>query len=143
MLVSQVLKAKGDLVFTAAATDSVEAVAAMLDARRVGAIVVVEGDRHVAGLVSERDIVGVVAKQSAAGLRLPVADCMTREVVFADPEETVDALMGRMTDRRVRHLPVCAGDRLVGIVSIGDLVKAKIAETEAEAEGLRAYISAS
>ncbi len=67
---------------------------------------------------------------------------MTRDVVFADPSETVDRLLERMTDRRIRHLPVCQEGRLVGIVSIGDLVKSKIAETVAEAENLKAYISA-
>jgi len=141
MLVSHILKDKGDLVFTASPTDTVSAVAALLHARRVGAMVVVEGDRNVAGIVSERDIVRVVAEQDAKGLTGPVSACMTREVIFAHPSETVDSLLARMTDRRVRHLPVCVDGRLVGIVSIGDLVKAKIAETQAEAEGLRAYIT--
>jgi CBS domain-containing protein len=67
---------------------------------------------------------------------------MTREVIFAEPQETVDSLLTRMTDRRIRHLPVCRDGRLIGIVSIGDLVKSKIAETVAEAETLKAYISA-
>ena len=142
MLVSQVLRAKGDLVFTASPRDSVDAVAAMLNTRRVGAIVVVDGDRDVVGIVSERDIVRIIAEQGAASLSRPVADCMTHEVVFARPSEAVDAILGRMTDRRIRHLPVCSDNRLIGIVSIGDLVKAKIAETEAEAESLRAYIAA-
>jgi CBS domain-containing protein len=142
MLVSQVLKAKGDLVFTASPRDSVDAVAAMLNTRRVGAIVLVDGDHDVVGIVSERDIVRIIAEQGAAGLARPVADCMTREVVFAKPSETIDTILARMTDRRIRHLPVCVDDRLMGIVSIGDLVKAKIAEAEAEAESLRAYIAA-
>ena len=68
---------------------------------------------------------------------------MTADVLFADPGETVDSLLGRMTDRRIRHLPVCKDKRLVGIVSIGDLVKWKISEVEAEADGLKAYIAAS
>lgn len=142
MLISEVLKIKGDLVFTATPTETVGAVAAMLFARRVGAMVVVEGDREVIGLVAERDIVRVVAEQGGAGLARPVSECMTREVIYAHPSETVDALLERMTDRRFRHLPVCDDGRLLGIVSIGDLVKSKIAETEAEAEGLRAYIHA-
>jgi CBS domain-containing protein len=142
MLISEVLKSKGDLVFTASPTETVGAVAAMLFARRVGAMVVVEGDRDVVGIVAERDIVRVVAEEGGAGLSRPVAGCMSREVAFADPTETVDSLLERMTDRRVRHLPVCLDGRLVGIVSIGDLVKSKIAETMAEAEGLRAYIHA-
>lgn len=143
MLVSGILKGKGDMVFTASPTDTVAQVAIMLHQRRVGAmVVVVEGDHGVAGIVSERDIVRVVAEHGADGLTRPVSACMTRDVIFAQPNETVDSLMERMTDRRIRHLPVCMEDRLVGIVSIGDLVKHKIAETVAEAEGLRAYITA-
>jgi CBS domain-containing protein len=105
-------------------------------------MVVVEGERQVVGIVAERDIVRVVAEQGGAGLSKTVADCMTRDVVFAEPGETVDALLERMTDRRIRHLPICEAGRLIGIISIGDLVKSKIAETVAEAEGLRAYIHA-
>jgi predicted transcriptional regulator len=102
LLVSQILKDKGDLVFTA----------------------------------SPHETVG------AAALSKPISTCMTRDVVFAQPEETVDALLARMTDRRIRHLPVCKGKRLAGIISIGDLVKYKISEAQAEAEGLKAYIAA-
>ena len=142
MLVSQILRDKGDMVFTASPTDSVAGVAALLHARRVGAMVVLDSDQQVAGIVSERDIVRIVAERGADGLGQPVAACMTRDVVFAEPHETVDVLLERMTDRRIRHLPVCRGGRLVGIISIGDLVKSKIAETVAEAETLRAYISA-
>jgi CBS domain-containing protein len=142
MLVSQILKNKGDAVFTAAPSETVAAAAALLHARRVGAMVVLGADQQVAGIVSERDIVRVVAEQGAEGLKLTIADCMTHDVVFAEPQETVDDLLGRMTDRRIRHLPVCKDGRLVGIVSIGDLVKSKIAETVAEAEDLKAYISA-
>jgi len=141
MLVSQILGNKGDLVFTAAPADTISSVAALLHARRVGAMVVVEGDRDVVGIVSERDVVRVVAEQGRAGLGRPVSTCMTREVIFARPDESVDSLLARMTDRRIRHLPVCVDHRLVGIISIGDLVKAKIAETQAEAEDLRAYIA--
>jgi CBS domain-containing protein len=103
---------------------------------------VLDQDRDVAGIVSERDIVRIVAELGAEGLPRPIAECMTHDVVFADPSETVDQLLERMTDRRIRHLPVCQDGRLIGIVSIGDLVKSKIAETVAEAENLKAYISA-
>ena len=142
MLVSQILKEKGDLVFTDSPAETVAAAAALLHTRRVGARVVIEGDDVVVGILSERDIVRVVAEQGAAGLSQPISACMTREVLFAKPTETVESLMARMTDRRVRHLPVVRDGRLVGIVSIGDLVKNKIAETEAEAEHLKAYIAA-
>lgn len=141
MLVSQILKDKGDLVFTAGPGETVGAVAALLYTRRVGAMVVVDGDR-VVGIVSERDIVRMVAEEGAGALHRPIEVCMTRDVVFATPAETVDSLLGRMTDRRIRHLPVMREGRLAGIISIGDLVKHKISEIEAEADGLKAYIAA-
>ena len=142
MLVSQILKDKGDLVFTASPNETVGAASALLHTRRVGAMVVLEEDETIAGILSERDIVRVIAKEGASALTKPISACMTRDVVFAQPEETVDALLARMTDRRIRHLPVCKNKRLVGIISIGDLVKYKISEAQAEAEGLKAYIAA-
>lgn len=142
MFVSQILKAKGDLVFTAAPTETVSAVAALLQARRVGALVVLETDQ-VVGIVSERDITRAIAEDGASALAMPVSRYMTRDVHFAEPGDTVHDLMSQMTDRRIRHLPVVRNERLVGLVSIGDLVKAKISEVEAEADGLKAYIAAS
>jgi CBS domain-containing protein len=141
MLVSQVLAAKGDKVFTAAPSEAMESVAARLWARRVGSLVVVDEHGDVVGLVSERDVVRVVAEAGGDDLNRPVGDFMNRDVLVATPSDTVEAILERMTDRRIRHLPVCHERRLVGIVSIGDLVKSKIAETEAEAEHLRAYIA--
>ncbi|UTP41015.1 CBS domain-containing protein [Phenylobacterium sp. LH3H17] len=141
MLVSQILKTKGDLVFTATPGETVGAICALLHSRKVGAMVVMDSDR-VVGIVSERDLVRALAEEGAGALTKPVSSCMTRDVHFAEPSETVNALLGRMTDRRIRHLPVCEGERLVGIVSIGDLVKWKITEVEAEADGLKAYIAA-
>ncbi len=142
MLVSQILKDKGDLVFTASPHETVAGAAAMLHSRRVGAMVIVDGGGAIVGILSERDIVRVVAEKGAVALSEPISGCMTKDVVFAAPNEPVQSLLGRMTDRRVRHLPVIKDGRLVGIVSIGDLVKCKIAEAEAEAETLKAYISA-
>jgi CBS domain-containing protein len=141
MLVSQILKTKGDTVFTAAPKDTIAEVAGLLDTRGVGALVVLDAGQ-VAGIVSERDVVRAIAERGAAALQAPVSSCMTKDVLFADPGETVDSLLSRMTDRRIRHLPVCRRDRLVGLVSIGDLVKSKISEVEAEAEGLKSYIAA-
>jgi CBS domain-containing protein len=142
MLISQILKAKGDTVFTVLPDDTVAHAAALLDSRRVGALVVSEDKGGVAGIISERDIVRVLARGGAQALSSPVSACMSVDVIFAEPTESVDALLGRMTDRRVRHLPVCAKGKLLGIVSIGDLVKTKIAETEAEARSLKEYITA-
>jgi len=142
MLVSQILKTKGDTVFTVGPTETIAAVTALLHSRRVGALVVLDAER-VVGIVSERDVVRAMAEVGAAALGQAVSGVMTRDVQFAQPGETVDSLLTRMTDRRIRHLPVCQKERLVGIVSIGDLVKSKISEVEAEADGLKAYIAAS
>ena len=140
MLVSQILRAKGDAVFTVAPTDTVGQVAERLHSKRIGALVVTEGDR-VVGIVSERDI--VLAGGDVKVTSRPVSAYMTVNVVFAEPGETLDSLLSRMTDRRIRHLPVVQAGRLVGLVSIGDLVKWKISEVEAEADGLKAYIAGS
>ena len=142
MLVSQILRNKGDTVFTVGPNETISAVAALLHSRRVGALVVLDAEQ-VVGIVSERDVVRALAEGGAVALGQSVSGVMTRDVQFAQPGETVDSLLSRMTDRRIRHLPVCQKERLVGIVSIGDLVKSKISEVEAEADGLKAYIAAS
>lgn len=142
MLVSQILRTKGDTVFTTQPAELLSAVAELLHSRNVGALVVMDAER-VVGIVSERDVVRAVAEDGPDALTRPVSEYMTANVHFAEPGETVDGLLGRMTDRRIRHLPVCKSERLVGIVSIGDLVKCKISEVEAEADGLKAYIAAS
>ncbi len=141
MLVSQILKDKGDRVLTAAAEESMSDAARRLEAERVGALLVMDGDR-VAGIISERDIVREVALAGRDALERRVHECMTTDVIVAAPTETVDALLGRMTNRRVRHLPVIQGGRVCGMVSIGDLVKFKISEVEHEAQELKAYIAA-
>lgn len=142
MLISQILRTKGEIVFTISPDISTADAAGLLHQRRVGALIVVDTEQHVVGIVSERDVVRELAVNGADALSKPVSSCMTRDVVVADPGETVDVLLSRMTDRRIRHLPVCRHKELVGIVSIGDLVKSKIAEVEAEADGLKSYIAA-
>ena len=142
MHVSQILREKGNTVFTTTPDETVSRAAVLLHDNNVGALVVVDRKGAVVGIFSERDVIRSIALHGPMGLTGPVADCMTRDVIFAEPQETVNTLMGRMTDRRVRHLPVLTDGKLSGLVSIGDLVKHKIAETEAEAETLKAYIAA-
>ena len=142
MLVSQVIREKGDIVFTISPDESLSEAAALLHQRQIGSAVVLGPGGVLAGLISERDVVRQVALDGASALDAPVSAAMTREVISAAPDETVDALLARMTDRRVRHLPVMQAGKLLGLVSIGDLVKRKIAETEAEARDLKAYIAA-
>ena len=142
MLITEILKAKGDLVFTIAPDERVADAIGLLHQRRVGALVVLDSGDKVVGIFSERDVVRTLAQDGAGGLSHAVEKVMTRDVIFAEQGETVDSLLGRMTDRRIRHLPVCEGGRLIGLVSIGDLVKSKIAETVAEAQSLKQYIAA-
>jgi CBS domain-containing protein len=103
---------------------------------------VLDARGNLAGVLSERDIVREVARRGAAALQDPVSSAMSRGVIVAEPNETIDDGLARMTDRRVRHLPVVAQGRLVGIVSIGDLVKRKIEEAEAQSAALQDYIAA-
>ena len=127
MLIAEILKEKGPNVFTARPADSLESTIQALESKRVGALVVCDGEQ-VVGIVSERDLVRAVARHGGGALSRPVQEFMTQDVVFAEPTETVATLMERMTDRRIRHLPVLQEGQLVGVVSIGDLVKSQIAE---------------
>lgn len=141
MLVAEILKTKGDAVYSIAPDLTLQQACAELDTRRVGALIVCDSER-VVGVFSERDLVKAISADGAAALGRSVSDYMSADVVFAEPNETVAILMGRMTDRRIRHLPVLRDARLCGVISIGDLVKCQIAEATHEAESLRSYISA-
>jgi CBS domain-containing protein len=141
MLVAEILKDKGDAVYAVGPDLTLAEACAELEARRVGALIVCDKDK-VVGVLSERDVVRAVAREGKAGLDRPVSKFMTSDVVFTAPAETVGILMERMTERRIRHLPVLAGGRLAGVISIGDVVKCQIAEATHEAESLRTYIAA-
>ncbi|HYC67613.1 CBS domain-containing protein [Brevundimonas sp.] len=141
MLVAEILKDKGDAVYSIRPDVRLGDACGELDRLRVGALIVCDADR-VVGVLSERDVVRAMAAGGAAALDRPVSDFMTADVVFAAPAETVTILMGRMTDRRIRHLPVLRDGRLAGVISIGDVVKCQIAEATQEAESLRTYIAA-
>ena len=141
MLVAEILKNKGGDVFSVAPDITLSDACAELDSRRVGALIVCDGD-SVVGVISERDVVKAVAADGTASLARPVSAYMSRNVIFAEPGETVAILMERMTDRRIRHLPVLKDSRLSGVISIGDVVKCQIAEATQEAESLRTYIGA-
>ena len=141
MLVTQIIKQKGDQVFSVAPDATLSEAARQLTDNRIGALLVRDGASLV-GMVSERDIVRELALAGPQALEHPVRDHMSRDVICAHPHETVDELLARMTDRRVRHLPVVSRQgQLCGLVSIGDLVKHKISEVEAEAQGLKNYIA--
>ena len=140
MLVETILKEKGADVVSVAPAMTVAEAARILSARRIGSVLVRNEDGGIAGILSERDIVRGIAEQGAASLSLPVSALMTRDVVFASPADTLDSVLAVMTERRFRHLPVLDQGRLVGLISIGDVVKRKIEEVTEEAEGLRAFV---
>jgi CBS domain-containing protein len=142
MTVATILSEKGREVATTVASRTIREVVDDLAARKIGALVVVEGVDQVVGIVSERDIVKALARKGGAALDDPVGTIMTRDVVTCSDAETVIRVMGRMTRGRFRHLPVVKNGRLDGIVSIGDVVKARIGEVEREADEMRSYIAA-
>lgn len=140
MILAQILSEKGADVYSVAESATLKEAAELLDARRVGAMVILNEGGSVIGVISERDIVKAIARTGAAALKTSVGEIMTRKIVTAKPSDSVDSCMDRMTDRRIRHLPVVEGGRLMGVVSIGDLVKWRIAEASAEVAAIRSYI---
>ena len=142
MLIAQIIRDKGAVVHTLAASATLEEAARELYEKRVGALVVMDAENAIIGVFSERDLVREIARRGAKALQHDVASAMSREVFTARMEETIDDCLSRMTDRRVRHLPVVEDVRLVGIISIGDLVKHRIALAEAESAAMQAYIAA-
>ena len=138
--IDSVLAAKGRDVATISAEANLSDAAAELARRRIGALVVLGTGGSIAGILSERDLVRGLAEHGAELLNERIDSLMTSEVVTVEPDVAVLSALGLMTKRRVRHLPVIAGDSLVGIVSIGDLVKHRMERIEAEATAMREYI---
>ncbi len=141
MTLEQILKIKGNEVTIISADVTLRGAAQLLDSKKIGSVVATRDTGELVGVLSERDITRQVARHGAAALEMFVSDAMTRDVITAAPGESLDDGLARMTDRRIRHLPVCKDGALVGLVSIGDLVKWKIRETEAEAEAMKSYIA--
>lgn len=141
MNVTAILKQKGRAVTTASPDTTLLDVIRKLAAKRIGAIVVVGACGEVVGIVSERDIVRVLAEHGPDCLTRPVAETMTKQVVTCQETDTLEELMAMMTARRFRHLPVITDNSLIGIVSIGDVVKHHVAEVEMEAIAMREYIT--
>lgn len=141
MKVSVLLEQKGRTVHTTNRATSVADASKTLVECRIGALLVVDDAEQAVGILSERDIVVGMAAKGADLTKISVDALMTTDVIKCAPDDSVVQLMAKMTERRVRHLPVYDGDRLVGIVSIGDAVKSRIEEIEAEATALREYIA--
>lgn len=140
MRIADVLRTKGTDVHTVTPLMLVSELLELLTARNIGAVVVLDGG-GVAGVVSERDVVRGLASRGNTTLQQPVGAIMTTDVVSCGPEDTVDGVMALMTERRFRHVPVCVDGQLSGIVSIGDMVSARMRELEAEREQLHSYIT--
>jgi len=142
MVISNILRGKGSQVISVRTGDCVASITRTLAQHRIGAVLVVEADGTVLGIVSERDIVRAMAGSGEAVARMTAGQLMTRVLHTVTPHSTIQEALQLMTDRRVRHLPVLSGDgSLVGMVSIGDLVKARIAEAEQEAQELKDYVA--
>lgn len=139
MKVSNVLEVKGTDVFTVRPEETINTLSHRLRALRVGAIIVSSDGSTVDGIISERDVAFALAEHGADLLNMKVSDLMTRSVVTCTRDSSIADLMKQMTQRRIRHLPVVENGRLVGVISIGDIVKHRLAEMQTEADVMRDY----
>ncbi len=141
MNIGQILKAKGRAVATVRPDAPLSEVIDKLAQNRIGAVIVVGDSGQVAGIISERDIIRRLAESGEAALKQPVSQAMTSSVISCQETSTIDELMELMTQGRFRHVPVIEDGALVGIVSIGDIVKNHIAEVEMEVTAMKGYFA--
>lgn len=141
MKVEVILRTKGRDIVTMPRTASIAEAARLLKHKKIGAVVISDDRKTVLGILSERDIVHALVDNAAAALTMRVSQLMTRDVVTCAPEDSIAELMARMTERRIRHLPVIKDGVLDGMVSIGDVVKSRLEEVESEASAMREFIT--
>lgn len=141
MTVAAILKHKGAEIVSVRPADSIAEVARVLAERRIGAALVSDTIGQVLGIISERDIVRALPTYGARTIAMTAAQLMTTVLHTVTPETTVSEAMGLMTERRIRHLPVLQEGKLAGLVSIGDVVKARLAQQECEVDSLKAYVA--
>jgi CBS domain-containing protein len=141
MKLADLIRDKNPEVFKIGAKSSIATAAVTLTEKRIGALLVEDEDGKIVGILSERDIVRGMGPHGADLHDVQVSELMTQNLIRCSAEDSVNQAMAMMTDRRIRHLPVFDGDELVGFISIGDLVKCRINEVQAEAEAMRAYIA--
>lgn len=141
MNVATILQAKGDVVFSVQSDGMIAEAIDVLNRENIGALVVLDSTGKLVGILSERDVVRRLGRDGAGAVDLRVADCMTANPYVCSPDSSIEDLMAVMTQKRIRHLPVVNGGALVGVVSIGDVVKRKIEIAEQEAAALKEYIS--
>lgn len=142
MTVARILRGKSPDVVTVAEQNNLRDVASILASRKIGALVVTDAGRSVLGIISERDLVRAIAGKGPAALDAPVHEWMTRKVVTTTEEAAINSTMQMMTSGRFRHLPVVREGKLVGVISIGDVVKSHIEAIEHEYRALQDYIHA-
>jgi CBS domain-containing protein len=142
MSVSSILKVKGRDVVPASPDQTLAEAATILADRRIGSLVIIDKAGALVGILSERDIVRAVARKGGDALSHPVSHYMTMRVEVARENDLIQAIMEKMTAGKFRHMPVVENSRVVGMISIGDVVKHRLAEMEAEAEAMRSYITA-
>jgi CBS domain-containing protein len=140
MLIAQILAGKGSDVVSTRPDATIADVASLLKEKRIGAVVVTEADGRLCGIISERDLARGLANHGSKLLDMKVGALMTSDVVTCSPEDGIETLMQTMTDGRFRHLPVVKDGELTGIISIGDVVKHRLKELEAETHMLQDYI---
>jgi len=145
MNVKAILAAKnsgalGGEIFSIEPTADLETAANSLSAHRIGALLVLGAGGHIAGILSERDIVRAISRHGAAVLGLPVGQVMTRNVSTCNEDDDIASVMERMTTGKFRHMPVMSNGKLIGLISIGDVVKQRVDEIERETEAMRDYI---
>ena len=141
MKVKHILQSKGADVFAVSPDDTIAAAVGVLNNKNIGAVMVCDDHGKAVGILSERDVVRRLGERGAEAMTMRVSDCMTGNPYTCAPDETIDDLMARMTEKRIRHLPVQSGGKIIGVISIGDVVKRKIQEAEEEAAALKEYIS--
>jgi CBS domain-containing protein len=137
MHISDILGHKGSEVISTLPSETIDAAIKKLTEHRIGALVVRDRKGRIVGMISERDVVVAFATHGAAALTLPVNNAMTPEVVTCRPGDAVREIMALITVKRIRHVPVVEGDRILGLVSIGDLLKSRLDEKELELNMLR------
>lgn len=141
MYVSDILKTKGDTIISLTADEPIHAALALMAANRIGAVLVIDANGGIAGIVSERDLVRAMHKHGKDFFDKRVSELMTATVVTCSPKDPIPAIMGMMTSQRFRHVPVIDEGKVVGMISIGDVVKSRIEEAQFEVDALRRYIA--
>jgi CBS domain-containing protein len=141
MTIASIIHGKPHRLISVAPDESLQHAAEVLTRERIGALLVLKPNGDIAGIISERDIIRAVGIKGADILAHPVAELMTKDVHCCAPEDTVDEAMAVMTERRFRHLPVREAGKIVAMISIGDVVKMKVEEAEAESQAMREYIA--